>query len=112
MPTKTSVGLQLRNIFVPVDFSRRSESSVRLARAIGQQHGSTIYLANVIESFDVTGMSLSGLHESEASQAARDLLSMENKWLSVIKHESLVLDGDVNLSLLHAIELRDIDLVV
>lgn len=112
MATTTSVGLQLRNIFVPVDFSKRSESAVRMARAIAEQNGSTIYLANVIESFDVSGIASSGLHKEEAGQAAKDFLSMENKWLSGIKHESLVLDGDVNLSLLHAIEQRDIDLVV
>lgn len=112
MATTTSVGLQLRNIFVPVDFSKRSESAVRMARAIAEQHGSTIYLANVIESFEVSGIASSGLHKKEAGQAAKDFLSMENKWLSGIKHESLVLDGDVNLSLSHAIEQRDIDLVV
>src|SRR5690348_13818306 len=112
MAMTRAVALQLRNLFVPVDFSQRSEDAVRLARAIAQQHGSTIYLANVIESFDVSGMSLSGLYEKEAGQAGRDFLSLENKWLSGIKHESFVLDGDVNLSLLHAIEQRDIDLVV
>jgi len=49
--------MSLKNVLVPVDFSPLSEPAVKLAKALAQQHGSTIHLTNVIESLNVSGIS-------------------------------------------------------
>lgn len=111
MPATASMQLTLKNILVPVDFSPQSDPAVKLARAIAQQHGSMIHLANVIESFDLSAPSSNPQHEIDVEHAIRDFGSIE-KHLLGISHETVVLDGDVNVCLLRAIEEQDIDLVV
>ena len=112
MTTTTPVTLELKNVLVPVDFSPLSEPAVKLARAIAQQYGSTIYLANVIESFDVTGIPPAKSRKTDVESAVTDFRFIETRYFSGVKHEKLVLDGDINLSLLTAIKEREIDLVV
>ena len=112
MTTTTPVSLELKNVLVPVDFSVLSEPAVKLARAIAQQYGSTIYLANVIESFDVSGMSRGKSRKTGVESATTDFRFIETRYFSGVTHAKLVLDGDINLSLLRAIKEHDIDLVV
>ena len=112
MPATTPLLLGLNNILVPVDFSPMSEPAVKLARAIAQQHGSTLHLANVIESFDVPRTGSGKLRRTEVERAETDFRFIEKRYFSEIKHENVVLDGDINASLLEAIKERDIDLVV
>ena len=111
MPTTTPIQLQLKNILVPVDFSSRSDRAVKLARALAQQHGAMVHLANVIETFDVAGTSRHSTRKLDLEKAMTDFGSIE-KHLGATKHTRVVLDGDVNACLLGAIEERDIDLVV
>lgn len=112
MPTTTPLQLELQKILVPLDFSPLSEPAVKLARAIAQQHGSTINLANVIESFNVAGANSTRSCKTDREQANTDFKFVETRYFSGVKHERLVLDGDVNLALLRAIRDQHIDLVV
>lgn len=112
MLTITPVQLRLKNILVPVDFSPIRAPAVKLARELARQHGSTVHLANVIELFDVSGMSTATHRKTDVEGALADFGSIEEEYLLGINHERLVLDGDVNEALLRAIRERDIDLVV
>jgi nucleotide-binding universal stress UspA family protein len=106
-----AISVQFKNILVPVDFSSRSETAGKLAAAIVQAHGSTVHLANVIESFDSTGMSV-GHRKLDEEHALCDFASIESRYFSGISHERVLLDGDVNAALASAIREREIDLVV
>jgi len=112
VPTTTPLQLDLKNILVPVDFSPVSEPALKLARTIAQQHGSTIHLANVIESFDVPSTVCVKPRRTEIERAETDLRFIETRYFSEVKHKKVVLDGDINMSLLETIKERDIDLVV
>jgi len=109
--TSPAISVQFKNILVPVDFSSRSETAAKLAAAIVQAHGSTVHLANVIESFDSTGMSV-GHRKPEEEHAHCDFASIESRYFSGISHERVLLDGEVNVALASAIREREIDLVV
>src|SRR5262249_552190 len=109
MPTTTPI--QLKNILVPVDFSSRSDRAVKLAKALAQQHGSMVHVANVIETFDVSGTSRHSSRKADVGKAMTDFGPVE-KYLEAVKHATVVLDGDINACLLRAIEERDIDLVI
>ena len=111
MPTIVETQLLLKNLLVPVDFSPLSEPAVKLARAIAQKYGSTIYLANVIESFDLSGRTIPP-PKTDVEKAVSDFQFIEKRYFSGVKHERLVLDGDVNVSLLKASKEREIDLVI
>jgi len=112
MPTTTPAQMSLKNVLVPVDFSPLSEPAVKLAKALAQQHGSTIHLTNVIESLNVSGMFSNKFRKTDVERAMNDFRFIETRYFSGVKHETLVLDGDVTVSLLDAINERDIDLVV
>jgi nucleotide-binding universal stress UspA family protein len=110
--TSPAISVQFKNILVPVDFSSRSEAAGKLAAAIVQAHGSTVHLANVIESFESTGMPVGHRHKLDEEHALRDFASLESRCFSRICHERVLLDGDVNAALASAIREREIDLVV
>jgi len=107
-----AISIQFKNILVPVDFSSRSENAGKSAGAIAQAHGSTVHLANVIESFDPTGMSVEHRRKLDEEQTYCDFASIESRYFSGISHERVLLNGDVNTSLVSAIREREIDLVV
>lgn len=64
-PAQLAPKLNVKNVLIPVDFSLRSESAVKLARAIARQHGSTIHLANVIEPFGRAAVPPSKVHTAD-----------------------------------------------
>jgi len=99
MPTTTPAQMSLKNVLVPVDFSPLSEPAVKLAKALAQQHGSTIHLTNVIESLNVSGMFSNKFRKTDVERAMNDFRFIETRYFSGVKHETLVLDGDVTVSL-------------
>lgn len=111
-PAQLAPKLNVKNVLVPADFSLLSESAVKLARAIARQHGSTIHLANVIEPFGRAAVPPSKVHNADIKSAITEFGFLESRYLDGVKHERVLLNGDVNISLLHAINERNIDLVV
>ncbi len=91
------LGLKVKRILVPIDFSAHSEHALSVAVSVAEQFGAEIILVNVLEQFiypgDVSFMPMtlpSYVSEREEANASRLKAMLEG---SKIKHHSVVRVG-------------------
>ena len=96
----------VKNILLLVgNFSPLKEPGIKLARAIAQQHGATVFLASTIDTCGKRS-------NTDVERAMSDFRFVESRYFTGVKHEKVVLSLNTPDCLIHSVANGDIDLVV
>ena len=108
--------LHLKSVLIATDFSEASEKALRHALAIARHYGAKLYVANVVSSL---GFNLVGADAVNAAVEAvrRDAHRLKDRLaqsgaLSGLRHEVIVLQGDVWEELEKVVRQEQVDMVV
>jgi nucleotide-binding universal stress UspA family protein len=108
--------LQLRSVLIASDFSEASEKALRHGLAIARHYGARFYLVHVVSSLGFTLVGPDATNQA-VEAVRRDAHQMQNRLaqsgaLAGVRHEVIVLQGDVCQELEKVIRQEQVDLVV
>src|SRR5208337_1315569 len=108
--------LQLKSVLIATDFSETSEKPLRHALAIARHYEAKLYLAHVVSSLGFTLVGPDAVIAA-ADAAWRDFRQLEahlvqSEALAGLRHEVIVLQGDVWEELEKVVRQEQVDLVV
>jgi nucleotide-binding universal stress UspA family protein len=112
-----AIGISIKNILVPVDFSTPSHIGLRVAATIAKIYGANLWIVHVLNPADpapfVAPETLPVLTRSEREYGQKMLTEIDDSaFLCGVKHQVLLEQGAVAPQVAKAAEEHDVDLIV
>jgi nucleotide-binding universal stress UspA family protein len=108
--------LHLKSVLIATDFSDASDKAMRHGLAIARHYGARLYLVHVVSSLGFTLAGPGAINEA-AEVVRRDARQLQDRLtqsgaLAGVRHEAIVLQGDVCETLERVIRQENVELVV
>jgi nucleotide-binding universal stress UspA family protein len=117
MPLVVATGdLQLKSVLIATDFSEASHKAFRHALAIARHYGAKLYVVHVVSSLGFTIAGPDAINQA-VETVRRDARQLQDRLiqsgaLAGLRHQVIVLQGDVSQELEKVIRQKQVDLVV